>query len=59
MTRPRTRTAARNRPCLTFYNTAIHWAIVVAPGFTDPSIFKVGGNPYGYSATRRPAPATT
>ena len=38
---------------LTFYNTAMHWgAIVVAPGFTDPSIFKVGGNPYGYSHTQ-------
>jgi len=24
----------------------------VAPGFTDPSIFKVGGNPYGYSHTQ-------
>lgn len=38
---------------LSFYATAMHWgAIVVAPGFTDPSIFKVGGNPYGYSHTQ-------
>ena len=38
---------------LTFYNTAMHWGgIVVAPGFTDPSIFKAGGNPYGYSHTQ-------
>ncbi|HOW48568.1 MAG: NAD(P)H:quinone oxidoreductase [Rubrivivax sp.] len=38
---------------LSFYATAIHWgAIVVAPGFTDPAIFKVGGNPYGYSHTQ-------
>ena len=38
---------------LSFYTTAMHWgAIVVAPGFTDQSIFKVGGNPYGYSHTQ-------
>lgn len=38
---------------LSFYATAIHWgAIVVAPGFTDPVIFKTGGNPYGYSHTQ-------
>jgi len=25
-----------------------HWgAIVAAPGFTDPAVFKAGGNPYG------------
>lgn len=35
------------------YLTAMHWgSIVVAPGFTDQSIFKVGGNPYGYSHTQ-------
>lgn len=29
-----------------------HWgAIVVAPGYTDPSIFAAGGNPYGTSVT--------
>lgn len=38
---------------LSFYTTVYHWGgIVVAPGFTDPSIFKVGGNPYGYSHTQ-------
>jgi NAD(P)H dehydrogenase (quinone) len=26
-------------------------AIVVAPGYTDPSIFTAGGNPYGTSVT--------
>ena len=26
--------------------------LVVAPGFTDQSIYKVGGNPYGYSHTQ-------
>lgn len=36
-----------------FYLTAMHWgAIVVAPGFTDQSVFKTGGNPYGYSHTQ-------
>lgn len=38
---------------LSFYATIMHWGgIVVAPGFTDPVIFKVGGNPYGYSHTQ-------
>jgi NAD(P)H dehydrogenase (quinone) len=33
-----------------FYATVIHWgAIIVAPGYTDPVIYEVGGNPYGYS----------
>lgn len=35
---------------LSFYTTACHWGgIIVAPGYTDQSIYKVGGNPYGYS----------
>jgi NAD(P)H dehydrogenase (quinone) len=30
------------------YTTFMHWgAILVPPGFTDPSIFAAGGNPYG------------
>lgn len=38
---------------LTFYYSAMHWgSIIVAPGFTDPVIFKTGGNPYGYSHTQ-------
>ncbi|MBV2182129.1 MAG: NAD(P)H:quinone oxidoreductase [Castellaniella sp.] len=37
---------------LSFYTTVMHWGgIVVAPGYTDPCIFKSGGNPYGYSHT--------
>ncbi len=37
---------------LTFYTSAFHWgAIPVAPGYTDKSIYQVGGNPYGYSHT--------
>jgi NAD(P)H dehydrogenase (quinone) len=32
------------------YTTVMHWgAIIVAPGYTDPSLFAAGGNPYGVS----------
>ncbi len=32
------------------YTTVMHWgAIIVAPGYTDETIFKAGGNPYGFS----------
>ncbi len=35
---------------LSLYITAMHWgSIIVAPGYTDPVIFKTGGNPYGYT----------
>lgn len=38
---------------LSFYTTIFHWGgIVVAPGFTDASIYATGGNPYGYSHTQ-------
>lgn len=38
---------------LSFYVTAMHWGgIIVAPGYTDPAIYKTGGNPYGYSHTK-------
>lgn len=37
---------------LSLYTTMFHWgALVVAPGYTDPVLFKTGGNPYGTSAT--------
>jgi len=37
---------------LSLYTTMYHWgAIVVTPGYTDPSIFKAGGNPYGTSVS--------
>lgn len=36
------------------YTSAMHWgAIIVPTGFTDPSIFDQGGNPYGVSATQK------
>ncbi len=38
---------------LGLYATFMHWgAVIVAPGFTDPSITAAGGNPYGYSHTQ-------
>ncbi|HEY5350049.1 MAG TPA: NAD(P)H:quinone oxidoreductase [Candidatus Lustribacter sp.] len=37
---------------LTIYNMMYHWgAIIVPPSYTDPSIAKAGGNPYGTSYT--------
>ncbi|WAH35937.1 NAD(P)H:quinone oxidoreductase [Alicyclobacillus dauci] len=34
------------------YTSMYHWgAIVVAPGYTDQSLFGAGGNPYGTSVT--------
>lgn len=37
---------------LQLYTSMYHWgAIVAAPGFTDPSVFAAGGNPYGTSVT--------
>ncbi len=34
------------------YTTMMHWgAIIVAPGYTDESIYVAGGNPYGTSVT--------
>lgn len=35
------------------YTSMMHWgAIIVPPGYTDPAIFKAGGNPYGTSVTQ-------
>jgi NAD(P)H dehydrogenase (quinone) len=37
---------------LNLYTTMYHWgAIVVAPGYTDASLFAAGGNPYGTSVS--------
>ncbi|MGM0835449.1 MAG: NAD(P)H:quinone oxidoreductase [Bacillota bacterium] len=37
---------------LQLYTSMYHWgAIVAAPGFTDPSVFVAGGNPYGTSVS--------
>jgi NAD(P)H dehydrogenase (quinone) len=33
---------------LGLYTTMMHWgSVIVAPGYTDPSLFAAGGNPYG------------
>ncbi len=38
---------------LSLYTSMYHWgAIVAAPGYTDDSIFKAGGNPYGTSVSQ-------
>ncbi|MFN6977969.1 MAG: NAD(P)H:quinone oxidoreductase [Gemmobacter sp.] len=38
---------------LGLYTTFMHWgAVIVAPGFTDQSVFATGGNPYGYTHTQ-------
>lgn len=37
---------------LSLYTTMYHWgAIVVAPGYTNPVLYKAGGNPYGTSVS--------
>ncbi len=42
---------------LGLYATFIHWgAILVPPGYTDPSIYAAGGNPYGTSVTAKGEP---
>jgi NAD(P)H dehydrogenase (quinone) len=36
---------------LAMYNSLYHWGcFIVPPGYTDPSIFAAGGNPYGASS---------
>lgn len=37
---------------LSLYTSMMHWgAIIAAPGYSDPVLFKAGGNPYGTSVT--------
>ena len=37
------------------YTSLMHWgAIIVPPGYTDESIFRAGGNPYGTTVTQGP-----
>lgn len=37
---------------LSLYTAMMHWgAIVVTPGYSDPVVFKAGGNPYGTSVS--------
>ncbi len=38
---------------LGLYTSLMHWgSVIVNPAYTDPVLFKVGGNPYGYSHTQ-------
>ncbi|HBH13538.1 MAG: NAD(P)H:quinone oxidoreductase, type IV [Clostridiales bacterium 38_11] len=40
---------------LSLYTSMMHWGAVIVPtGFTDPSISKAGGNPYGTSVSQGP-----
>ncbi len=42
---------------LALYNSFYHWGtFIVPPGYTDPSVSKSGGNPYGVSTTARGEP---
>ncbi|WP_422122126.1 NAD(P)H:quinone oxidoreductase [Planococcus sp. X10-3] len=37
---------------LALYTSMFHWgAIIAAPGYKDPALFKAGGNPYGTSVS--------
>ena len=52
MTSANNANAGQEATILAIYTTMMHWgAIIAAPGFTDPSISKAGGNPYGTSVT--------
>lgn len=38
---------------LSLYTSMMHWGAVIVPvGYTDASVFKAGGNPYGTSVTQ-------
>ncbi|MGW9213598.1 NAD(P)H:quinone oxidoreductase [Embleya sp. NPDC055664] len=41
---------------LSLSNVFYHWgALIVPPGFTDPTVYAAGGNPYGTSAVTGPS----
>ncbi len=53
MTSAKNEHGGQEQTLMSFYASAIHWGCVIAaPGFTDPAIYKTGGNPYGYSHTQ-------
>ena len=52
MTSASTAHGGQEATILGLYTTFLHWgAIIAAPGYTNPEIFKTG-NPYGYSHTQ-------
>jgi NAD(P)H dehydrogenase (quinone) len=53
MTSARNAHGGQEATILSLYTTFFHWgSIIVAPGYTNASIFAAGGNPYGYSHTQ-------
>jgi NAD(P)H dehydrogenase (quinone) len=53
MTSAQNNHGGQEQTLMSFYASAFHWgSIVVAPGYTDPVLYKTGGNPYGYSHTQ-------
>ena len=51
MTSAQTLHGGQEATILGLYTSFMHWgALIVAPGYTDPDLFKTG-NPYGYSHT--------
>lgn len=52
MTSTSTAHGGQETTLLSLYISFMHWgSVIVAPGYTDPGIFKTG-NPYGYSHTQ-------
>lgn len=52
MTSAQNNNGGQEATILGIYYAMMHWgAIIVPPGYTDNSIFKAGGNPYGTSGT--------
>lgn len=52
MTSAQNPNGGQEQTIMSLYTTMFHWgAIIAAPGYTDPSIFAAGGNPYGTSVS--------
>ncbi|WP_425539989.1 NAD(P)H:quinone oxidoreductase [Microaceticoccus formicicus] len=52
MTSAQNNNGGQEMTLMSIYASMMHWgAIIVPPGYTDTSIFKAGGNPYGTSGT--------
>lgn len=52
MTSAQNNNGGQEATILGMYYSMMHWgAIIVPPGYSDDSIFKAGGNPYGTSGT--------
>lgn len=52
MTSAQNNNGGQEMTLMSIYASMMHWgAIIVPPGYTDSSVFKAGGNPYGTSGT--------